>query len=501
MSAPRVVVVGAGMGGLAAAADLASRGYAVTVVERAPASGGKMREVLADGAAIDAGPTVFTMRWIFEDLFRDAGAEFADRVALTPAVVLARHAWRDGGRLDLYADAERSARAIEAFAGRADADGYRDFCARSRAVYRTLEQPFIASSRPSPYQLVRRVGLKRLDAMWQTSPLQTLWGALGSHFRDPRLRQLFGRYATYVGSSPFQAPATLMLVAHVEQQGVWTVEGGMRRIADAVVDLAKSHGASFRFATGATEIRVERGRVRGVLIAGGEELPAEAVVFNGEVAALATGLLGRGAASAVKPPAPADRSLSAVTWCARAGTSGFDLSHHNVFFGEDYADEFRAIFRARSITSLPTVYICAQDRAAGDNPVHGARESERLLILINAPPYGDIAPMSEAQRAEYGARMRRVLGDCGLALSFEQDACVMTTPADFDGLFPASGGALYGRVNHGAFASFARPGAATAIRGLYLAGGSTHPGAGIPMATMSGRLAAASIASDLPARR
>ena len=243
MARQRIAVVGAGMGGLAAAVDLARAGLDVTVYERAAHPGGKMREVMAGTAAIDGGPTVFTMRWVFEGLFADAGAVLADRLDLQPANVLARHAWRAGGRLDLFADIDRSADAIGDFAGAEEARGYRAFCARSAGIYRTLVRPFIAAEQPSQAGLVQRVGLANLSALWRLAPFSTLWSALGDHFRDPRLRQLFGRYATYCGCSPWLAPATLMLVAHVEQDGVWLVRGGMARVAQALQALAERQGA------------------------------------------------------------------------------------------------------------------------------------------------------------------------------------------------------------------------------------------------------------------
>jgi 1-hydroxycarotenoid 3,4-desaturase len=486
MATDRVVVVGAGMGGLAAAADLARAGADVLVCERAAAPGGKMRRVLAGGRPIDAGPTVFTMRWIFEALFGDAGERLEDHLALTPAQTLARHAWRQGGRLDLFADIARSAEAIGAFAGPAEARAYLSFCERSRAIYRTLAATFIAAERPSPLELVRRVGWRNLPEMWRTAPMHTLWQALAEQFRDPRLRQLFARYATYVGASPWLAPATLMLIAHVEQDGVWLVRGGIHQVALSIQGLAERRGARFRFGADMQEILIERGRVAGVRLADGERIAADAVVFNGDISALPEP--GR----PVPATAPAQRSLSAVTWCLTARTEGFELAHHNVFFAEDYAAEFTAIFRDRRITATPTVYLCAQDRGEAGGVAPGT--PERMLALINAPADGDRAPLDEAAVADLAERAFGLLRDCGLAI--DRSAAVATTPSGFHALFPATGGALYGRANHGMMGSFARAGARGKVPGLYLAGGSVHPGPGIPMATMSGRLAAAALLSD-----
>lgn len=494
---PRVIVVGAGAGGLAAAIDLAARGLEVVVCEQQAAEGGKMRHVHVGGVGIDAGPTVFTMRWIFEALFADAGDSLDSRLALEPATVLARHAWRQGGRLDLYADVERSAEAIGDFAGAAAARGYREFCARSAAVYRTLRASFIAAQQPSPLELVRRVGWTRLGEMWATAPHLNLWQVLGQHFKDPRLRQLFGRYATYCGSSPLTAPATLMLVAHVEQDGVWLVRGGMRAVAAALADLARRLGAVLRTDTQVRRILVRNGRARGVELVDGEVLGADAVVFNGDVAALAQGLLGDEARPAAADTPPAARSLSAVTWCALARSAGFELHHHNVFFAEDYEREFRDIFERGAIAPRPTVYVCAQDRLPGRRAANTEEAAERLLLLINAPPNGDAHEWPAAQVEELWLRATALMRDCGLELHCGAHAPIATTPRDFAALYPGSGGALYGRASVGATATFRRPAAASRLPGLYLAGGSVHPGPGVPMATMSGRLAAARLIDDL----
>ncbi len=328
-------------------------------------------------------------------------------------------------------------------------------------------------------------------------PFTTLWSALGEYFHDPRLRQLFARYATYCGSSPFSAPATLMLVAHVEMEGVWTVEGGLSRLAHAVADLAGERGATLRYGAAATGITVEGGRVTGVTLDTGERLPATRVVANPDVAALADGFFGVEAARAVDPVPLAERSLSAVTFAVAGTPKGFDLVRHNVFFSPDYAAEF-ADLRAGRLPRDPTVYVCAQDR--GDDGVPSAAP-EALLCLVNAPATG--AALSPEEIARCHDTMSRRLSACGLTIA--ETARTVTGPAEFERLFPATGGALYGRASHGWMASFRRPGARTRLPGLYLAGGSVHPGPGVPMAAQSGRLAAASVLQDLastaPSRR
>jgi 1-hydroxycarotenoid 3,4-desaturase len=488
MRANRVVVVGAGIGGLATALELSARGLEVLVLEQAAQPGGKMREVAAGIARIDAGPTVLTMRWVFDELFAAAGASLDDALTLHPAQVLARHAWDECQSLDLYADEARSADAIGTFAGAAEARAYREFAERARRTYRTLEDPFIRAGRPGPLELARRAGWRHLDDLWRISPFTTLAHALGRHFRDPRLRQLFGRYATYCGSSPFLAPATLMLVAHVEREGVWLVEGGMHRIARALAKAATDRGATIRYQATAAAVRVEHGKVSAVELDTGERFDANAVVVNADPGAVASGRLGADIVAAVTAVPRAARSLSAMTWTCVARTSGFPLIRHNVFFSRDY----RAEFEQGRVPADPTVYVCAQDR---DD--HGALElkgPERLLCLVNAPPSGDSRRFEPLEVARCEAHMRATLERCGLRI--EPHHKVATTPADFERLFPATGGALYGRASHGWAASFRRPAARTRIPGLYLAGGSVHPGPGVPMAALSGRLASRAVLED-----
>ncbi len=494
--AARVVVVGAGVGGLVSALLLASRGLQVTLVEAAAAPGGKMRQQQVDGVAIDAGPTVFTMRWVFEHILAQAGSSVDALLRLTPLSVLARHAWRGHAQqLDLFADKQRSADAIGAFSNAAEARRFLGFCAQARRLYDHLEGPYIRSARPTLAGMAAGLGPRGLAVLAGLGPFASLWRALARHFHDPRLQQLFGRYATYCGASPWSAPATLMLVAQVEMDGVWAVDGGMHAVAQALAGLAQQRGAALRYGQPCAQILVQDGRASGVRLASGEVLAADAVVFNGDSNALAAGLLGAASQRAVPATPRRRRSLSAVTWAMHLRASGFPLLRHNVFFDDDYRSEFDDIFRHRRLPGQGTVYLCAQDRGDG---VRAAQGPERLLALVNAPADGDSRPFDVSEIAPCRQRSLALLQACGLRLeaaSPQQTVC--TTPADFDRLFPATGGALYGPATHGWMSSFRRPGSATRLPGLVLAGGSVHPGPGVPMAALSGCQAAETLLAHL----
>jgi len=491
----RIIVIGAGIGGLAAALDLAARGHRVTVCERADAVGGKMRRLAPAGRPIDAGPTVLTMRPVFEDLFRHAGARLEDHLTLRPQTLLARHAWLDGDRLDLHHDVDATTEAIRDFAGPRDADGYRRFLAYAARIHDNVDDVFIRAQRPTAWRVLRQLGLQVVPRLMKIDARRTVWQALGDFFQDPRLRQLFARYATYAGNSPFFAPATFNLIAWVEQQGVWRVDGGIWALARALADRITALGGEIRLATPVRALTIERGRVTGVELDDGR-LDAAAVVYNGDPGALADGRLGDAARAAVPPTPPAERSLSALTWAIDAPTDGFPLVHHNVFFGDAYEAEFDDIFRHRRLPARPTVYVCAQDR---DDDARAPGGPERLLVLTNAPAAADTHPLTaeEIDRCQHSTfeHLRR----CGLTVS--PNPAIRTTPADWARLFPGSGGAIYGPAAMAWNATLKRPGAISAIPGLYLAGGAVHPGAGIPMVTMSGRMAAEQLAADQPSTR
>jgi 1-hydroxycarotenoid 3,4-desaturase len=332
--------------------------------------------------------------------------------------------------------------------------------------------------------------LSGLPDLLAVSPFQRLWPALGCYFKDARLQQLFGRYATYVGSSPFMSPATLMLIAHVEQAGVWMIKGGMHRLAQVCADCARAFGATIRYQSHVS--RILPGNKPRVELQNGDLIEGDAIIYNGDVSALGQGLLGEYARKAACAVDLEDRSLSAMTWTATLRCSGTGLIRHNVFFSNAYEREFGEISIGDMISD-PTVYVCAQDRGDDD----AARlDPERLLILINAPARGDHTryTLDQAERSSQTVMDR--LARCGVKLDPPAQH-TLTTPADFAALLPGTGGALYGRASHGWRATFERDGTRSRLPGLYFAGGSIHPGAGVPMAALSGWTSAQCVMTDL----
>jgi len=483
------VIIGAGVGGLSLGARLAARGVPVVILEKEAQVGGKMRALrVGEGAPglapadVDGGPTVLTMRWVFDELFRETGDDLDRRVTLDPLDVLARHWWPDGATLDLFTDRTRSAAAIGAAFGPREADAYLRFSDHCAGILEAVREPFLRAPLPGLAGMMSLEGLRQARALASIDAARSLWGAVGGFFRDPRLQMLFGRYATYVGSSPFEAPATLNVIAAVEQAGAWVVRGGMASLGRALRELALARGATIRTGAEVAEILVAGGRASGVRLRSGEVLPASVVVSNGDTAHLKA-LLGDHEARA---PRVGPRSLSALVLTGLYEVEGAPLSHHNVFFSGDYPREFADLFRRQAVPDDPTIYICAQDRGPRGGAAPG--QPERLLILVNAPPTGDdprAFPPHEDKAWE--PKILGLLRRQGLSL--RPRATTLTTPRGFERLFPATGGALYGPASHGMMSAFARPACKTPLPGLYAVGGSAHPGAGVPMAALSARIA------------
>ncbi|SMY07078.1 1-hydroxycarotenoid 3,4-desaturase CrtD [Flavimaricola marinus] len=487
-----VAIIGAGIAGLAAALRLSAAGHAVTVIEAQPGPGGKMRALPSAAGPVDAGPTVLTMRPVFEDLFAAAGERLQDHLTLTPLPILARHFWDDGATLDLMADRDASAANIAAAFGPRAAREFTDFAARAARLFDAFDAPMMQSPAPSQTALAMTVAA-RPGLIRDMAPWASLGAMLDGAFSDPHLAQLFGRYATYVGGSPYASPALLSLIAEAEARGVWAIKGGMHRLARTLEQLARDRGAAFLYATRAQRIEMRDGRAAGVTTTNGR-VPADAVLFNGDPRALHRGLLGEAVTQAVPSSAVGPRSLSAWVHAFAATPSGPDLAYHTVFFGHDPRAEFDALARGQRPRDA-TLYICAQDRAGPARPTG----PERFEIILNGAPTGPrtaARPETERDIAQCQTQVFDRLAAFGLSFDPRPGPMSLTSPEGFARLFPASTGSLYGRSPHGLTAGLKRPTARTPVPGLYLCGGGAHPGAGVPMATLSARHAADAIMAD-----
>ena len=484
-----VAIIGAGIGGLAAALRLAAKGVDVTVFERHATPGGKMRTVPSEAGPVDAGPTVLTMKPVFDALFTEAGARLEDHVTLLREPCLARHFWADGTRLDLMADAGESLRNVAEVFGAKVGREFEAFTARAARLFEAFEAPMMQAAAPTQLGLTQAV-LRQPSLIAAMTPHLSLSAALNKQFSEPKLAQLFGRYATYVGGSPEASPAILSLIWHAEAQGVWHVKGGMHQLAVAIEALAKARGARFIYGADIGEI---------MPVASGFELGGarfDKVLFNGDPRALRHGLLGASVRDAVPEHATEPRSLSAYVHSFAAKAQGCDLAAHNVFFSDGVNAEFAPLAKGK-MPRDPTLYICAQDRFGAGAP----QGLERFEIIMNAPPAparaatGQHDSTKDIERCQTTTFTR--LMQFGLTFTPQPEATALTMPRGFAAMFPASNGALYGRSPHGMMAAFKRPTARTGLKGLYLVGGGAHPGAGVPMATLSAKHAAEAIWTDL----
>ncbi|MEM6409872.1 MAG: 1-hydroxycarotenoid 3,4-desaturase CrtD [Pseudomonadota bacterium] len=430
MTRSTVLVIGAGIGGLAAALRLAHAGYGVHVLERHSGPGGKMRTLPSPAGPVDAGPTVLTMRWVFEELFEAIGETLSDHLRLHRQTMIARHFWPDGSSLDLFDDPDLNEAAIAEFAGAKAARQFRAFSARTRSLFEAFEKPVMMADRPSLLPLVGHVMAKP----WlipKMAPLSTLAQILEKSFDDARLSQLFGRYATYVGGSPYQSPGLLSLIWHAEERGVWAVEGGMHQVAQSLKTLSETRGAEFTFDAHVSEIVSKNGRVTGVLLDDGTHLTADTIVFNGDPRALATGLLGDAVSGVAAQTRRLPRSLSSEVCAFAASPHGPELAHHNVFFRADPKPEFDALARG-NLRADPTVYLCAMDRGLPTPPP----TLERFETIANAPPVPDDAKEDANPCPTRTVQMLRNFGLTFTPDPATQDPTIMTTPARFNALFP-----------------------------------------------------------------
>jgi phytoene desaturase len=500
----RIVVVGAGIGGLACAARLAADGHLVTVFEQSSVVGGKLgryeRETPEGVFRFDTGPNLFTMPHVFADLFAATGSTLEREVDLVPLDPIVRHAFPDGVVLDSTGDAEAYAERIGAALGGRAAGEWRRLWRRAGRIWDLSWRHILRSTGDSPLALAR-LGL-RLPDLVTIAPGMTLRGLGRSYLSDPHLRMMLDRYATYAGSDPRQAPAALAAIAYAELRfGGWHIRGGLSTLADALAGRCRAHGVEIHTGVRVAAIETAGRRASGVRLdtgelggRGGPHVPADVVVANADASAVYSELL----PTPRRAVALARRSLGGFVMLlgVRGTTPG--KAHHTVFFPNSYDEEFEAIFGRRPHpVSEPTVYV-----TAAEDPALRPDRHEAWFVLVNAPPHGHngstVDWRTPGLATAYADRVLATMAARGVDLRDRILFREIRTPADLELAAAAPGGAIYGTPRHG-LSGLRRPANRGPLPGLYLVGGSVHPGGGLPMVALSAEIVAARIRAEGPA--
>lgn len=491
----QILIIGGGIGGLAAAVRLAAAGKQVTILEQNAQVGGKMGEIRAAGYRWDTGPSVITMRHVFTELFTAAGRKLDDYLTLLPVDPLTRYFYPDGTMLDVTRDWPALAAQLAALDER-DVQGYLDFLAYAAKLHRITGPVFIYDQPPS-WQSLRQVS--PLDFL-KIDPWLTLDQAIRRHVQSPQLRQLLGRFATYVGASPYEAPATLGVIADVELTGgVWYPQGGIYSIATALASLAGELGVSIQTNCTVSQIMVDKGKATGVALSDGTLLNAEAVIANVDVTHVYANLLPPHVVPVARVQQLAKTETSCSGYVLLLGVEGEEpkLAHHNILFSPDYPGEFCDIFDLGIPPRDPTIYISITSKS---DPDHAPPGCENWFVLVNAPslPNGTQEHFEWAtEEADYREHIFNTLATFGFDIRQRIRHLTVRTPVDLAKQTGAWRGALYGISSNQALNAFRRPHNRCAdIERLYFVGGTTHPGGGVPMVTLSGKVVAEMVLAD-----
>jgi len=478
----RVVVIGAGLGGLAATLRLVGAGRQVTVLERAGTPGGLAGRLELAGYRFDTGPTVLTMPELIDQALSWVGERLSDRLQLTPLSPAYRANFADGSTIDVHADPARMEQQIAETISARDAAGYRELVGFLRRLYRLELASFIDRNLDSPAQLVGSAGL-RLLAM---GGLRRLAPKVGRYLADERLRRIFSFQAMYAGLAPQDALAIYAVIAYMDTvAGVYFPRGGMHALPQALAAAAAAHGAEFRYNTEAVRIEVAGGRARAVHTGDGERIPADVVLVNAD---LATGY--RQLLDPRWRPRRLDRlrySPSCVLLHAGSRRGYPQLAHHTIFFGQAWRSTFREVISEGRLMSDPSFLV---SYPSGTDPTLAPAGRHGYYVLFPVP--NALAPLdwpriTEAYRQELHAVLH-ARGLTGFAGQLEVEA--MVTPADWQAQGLAAGTPFAAAHTPLQTGPFRFPTLDRRIENLVCCGASSQPGVGVPMVLLSGKLAA-----------
>lgn len=494
----RVGVIGSGLGGLAAACTLAARGVRVTLFDKNPWLGGKAAELSEEGFRFDMGPTILTVPRVLERIFAEAGRRLEDELDLVRLDPQWRCFYEDGSVLDLVEDVETMARSLGESSG-GDAEGYREFVRLSQQLHEISDRFYFWKSVEDikdTFDLKGSFQLSTLRDVLRIRMGQTVAGIIRRKVDDARLAQMLDHFTQYVGSSPYQSPAVLCSIAHMQLDGgVWYPRGGIRKVPESLIALASDLGVELRPGCGIRRILSEEQRVVGVETEAGETVSLGAVVSNMDSVRTYEELVGGAAGKAFRQQKSYAPACSGVVLYLGLDRAYDHLLHHNFVFSRDPEEEFRQIYREGRPAEDPTCYLAAP---AGTDPGVAPEGGEALYVLVHTPY---LHPGHDWQQMFPGYRkviLDKLASTCGLE-DLEERIVVekALTPQDIHDRYRVLDGAIYGLASHGRFLGAFKPGNRSRhLQGLYLAGGAAHPGPGMPMVLMSGWIAADSLTAD-----
>ena len=477
----KIAIVGSGIGGIASAIRMAVQGHEIHVFEQNPYPGGKLSEVRLGNYRFDAGPSLFTMPELVDELFELAGENPAAYFQYQKLEEVCRYFYEDGTQFTAYSDRTRL---INSLSSTGEAPGNIEHALnRNKVLYDFLGEMFMFRSLHDPKTYFSKKAMKSYLNLHKLDFFRTMDQSNQKQFKDPKLTQLFNRYATYNGSNPYQTPATMNIISHLEYgKGAFFPAKGMHQITEALVLLAKRQGVTFHLSTPVDQILVEKNKVKGIK-AGLESLAFDRIISNMDVVGTYHKLLPD--IKAPKKLLNQPKSSSALIFYWGIKKKFPQLNLHNIFFSRDYKREFSHIFKEKTIDADPTVYINISSKL---NPNDAPSGHENWFTMINVPNNSgqDWDMLIQQARENILKKLSNMLDQTIEPLIVEED---MLDPRLIESKTSSSLGALYGNSSNNKFAAFLRHNnVSKKVKGLFFCGGSVHPGGGIPMALASAKI-------------
>lgn len=477
------IVIGSGIGGLSAAVRLASKGFKVQVFEAKEFLGGKLSQMEQDGYRWDAGPSVFTLPHIIDELIQYAGKNPKDYFDYEKLDESFRYFWVDGTRLTYYHDQEKLKKEIETQL-KTSFEPVAKYQKKASLLFEKNYPLFLEKSLHKPGTYVSKEAFATLPHLHKFDLFKTMHEANVKHFKHPKLVQMFDRFATYNGSNPFMAPGVLNMISHLESRiGTFFPKGSMIGITNSVIKLAKDLGVEFHTGAKVDEILVENKKVKGVRI-GEEKYDAEVVVSNSDVYFTYNELLKN---QGLKSKAAAqERSSSGIIFYLGINREFKELGLHNFFFSDNMEEEFDHIFNKKRVYQDPSVYINITSKYNKSDAPEGC---ENWFLMMNAPANDGSQDWDEQTDKAFRVMVDKVSAQLGVDIEQYIETKTFLNPPKIKERTNSYQGSIYGTSSNAKMSAFFRhANFSKDIRGLYFSGGSVHPGGGIPLSVLSSKI-------------